>query len=58
MLRTLICGIGLIAIVSANDSDAVTQAFTRAGEKVVELGRVVKTSVGERVVYDGKLSLG
>jgi phosphoribosylaminoimidazole (AIR) synthetase len=48
----------MIAIVSANDSDAVTQAFTRAGEKVVALGRVVKTSDGERVVYDGKLSLG
>ena len=58
MLRTFNCGIGMIAIVSAKDSDAVMQAFTRSGEKVVALGYVGKTSDGERVVYDGKLNLG
>jgi phosphoribosylformylglycinamidine cyclo-ligase len=58
MLRTFNCGIGMIAIVSVKDSDAVVQAFTRAGEKVVALGHVGKTSDGERVVYDGKLPLG
>ena len=58
MLRTFNCGVGMIAIVSEKDSDAVMQAFTRSGEKVVALGHVGKTSDGERVVYDGKLSLG
>ena len=58
MLRTFNCGIGMIVIVSAKDSDAVMQAFTRSGEKVVALGHVGRTSNGERVVYDGKLDLG
>lgn len=58
MLRTFNCGIGMIVIVSAKDSDAVTQAFTRSGEKVVALGHVGRTSDGERIVYDGKLNLG
>lgn len=58
MLRTFNCGIGMIVIVSAKDSDAVMQAFTRSGEKVVALGHVGKTSDGERVVYEGKLDLG
>lgn len=58
MLRTFNCGIGMIVIVSAKDSDAVMQAFARSGEKVVALGHVGKTSDGERVVYDGKLDLG
>jgi phosphoribosylformylglycinamidine cyclo-ligase len=58
MLRTFNCGIGMIVIVSAKDSDAVMQAFTRSGEKVVALGHVGKSSGEERVVYDGKLNLG
>ena len=58
MLRTFNCGIGMIVIVSAKDSDAVMQAFTRSGEKVVALGHVGKSSGDERVVYDGKLNLG
>ena len=58
MLRTFNCGIGMIVIVSAKDSDAVTQAFTHSGETVVALGHVGKTSGGERVAYDGKLNLG
>jgi phosphoribosylformylglycinamidine cyclo-ligase len=58
MLRTFNCGIGMIVIVSAQDADAVMQAFTRSGEKVVALGNVGGTSDGERVVYDGKLDLG
>lgn len=58
MLRTFNCGIGMIVIASAKDSDAVMQAFTRSREKVVALGHVGRTSDGERVVYDGKLDLG
>src|ERR1043165_8211079 len=58
MLRTFNCGIGMIVIVSAKDSDSVIQTFSRSGEKVVALGNVIKTSGQERVVYDGKLNLG
>jgi phosphoribosylformylglycinamidine cyclo-ligase len=58
MLRTFNCGIGMVVIVSEKDSDAVMQALTRSGEKVVALGHVGKTSGSERVVYDGKLNLG
>ena len=58
MLRTFNCGIVMIVIVSAKESDAVMKAFTRSGETVVALGHVSKTSDGERVVYDGKLGLG
>jgi phosphoribosylaminoimidazole (AIR) synthetase len=48
----------MTVIVSAKDSDAVMQAFTRSGENVVVLGTVIKASGHERVVYDGKLNLG
>ncbi len=58
MLRTFNCGIGMIVIVSAKDSDSVIQTFSRSGEKVVALGNVIKTSGQERVVYDGELNLG
>jgi phosphoribosylformylglycinamidine cyclo-ligase len=58
MLRTFNCGIGMIAVASAKDANAVAQSFARAGEAVVTLGNVVKTSGGVRVNYDGKLKLG
>lgn len=58
MLRTFNCGIGMVVVVSPNESNAVTQAFARAGEKAMMLGSVIKVSGAERVVYDGKLNLG
>jgi phosphoribosylformylglycinamidine cyclo-ligase len=58
MLRTFNCGVGMVVIVSAKDSDAVAQTFMRSGESVVTLGTVIKTSGHERVAYDGKLNLG
>ena len=58
MLRTFNCGIGMIVVVSAKDSEVVTDAFERAGQKTVMLGNVITASPGERVVYDGKLGLG
>jgi phosphoribosylformylglycinamidine cyclo-ligase len=56
MLRTFNCGVGMIVIVAPADADRVTQAFTRAGERVMRLGTVVRAG-GERVVYDGALDL-
>jgi phosphoribosylformylglycinamidine cyclo-ligase len=58
MLRTFNCGVGMIVVTSPKDSQPVSQAFSRAGEKVVALGNVIKASSDTRVVYDGKLNLG
>ena len=37
---------------------AVVQAFTKAGERAVILGEVVRAGDGERVSYSGQLDLG
>ena len=58
MLRTFNCGIGMIVVVSPKDADAVAQAFTRGGETIVTLGKIIKAAGDARVVYDGKLKLG
>ena len=58
MLRTFNCGIGMIAIASPKDAAAVTQAFTKAGEKAVAIGEVIAAASEPRVAYDGKLDLG
>lgn len=58
MLRTFNCGIGMIVIASPKDAAAVSDAFTKAGEKVVTLGEVIANAGEPRVVYDGKLDLG
>jgi phosphoribosylformylglycinamidine cyclo-ligase len=58
MLRTFNCGIGMIVVASPKDADAVAQTFTRSGEMVVTLGKIIRASGEPRVVYDGKLNLG
>ncbi len=58
MLRTFNCGIGMIAIAAAKDADKVAQAFTKAGERAVTIGNVVRAGGGERVTYSGQLDLG
>jgi len=57
MLRTFNCGIGMIAVVAANEADAVEAAFASAGEAVVRLGTLVPNSADERVQFSGRLDL-
>jgi phosphoribosylformylglycinamidine cyclo-ligase len=58
MLRTFNCGIGMIAVASPKEADAIIRAFTRAGETVIMLGNITNASGGVSVAYDGKLDLG
>jgi phosphoribosylformylglycinamidine cyclo-ligase len=57
MLRTFNCGVGMIVIAASKNAAAVTQAFGRADEQVVTIGKVVRASGDARVVYDGQLDL-
>ncbi|HEV7435077.1 MAG TPA: phosphoribosylformylglycinamidine cyclo-ligase [Pseudorhizobium sp.] len=58
MLRTFNCGIGMIAVVAAEDVDAVTAILSAEGEVVVPLGRVVARAEGAAgTVYQGTLAL-
>jgi phosphoribosylformylglycinamidine cyclo-ligase len=42
MLRTFNCGVGMIAVVKAEDAKTIAAALKKSGEKVVALGRVRK----------------
>nr|CAD6419220.1 phosphoribosylformylglycinamidine cyclo-ligase [Rhizobium sp. Q54] len=58
MLRTFNCGIGMIAVVAAEDVDAVTAILSAEGEAVVPLGGVVARAEGAAgVIYQGTLAL-
>ncbi|MGB5903376.1 MAG: phosphoribosylformylglycinamidine cyclo-ligase [Xanthobacteraceae bacterium] len=57
LLRTFNCGIGMIAIVGREASAAVMESFRANGESAVQLGEVIASRDGERVVYDGHLNL-
>ncbi len=58
MLRTFNCGVGMIAVVEASAADAVTQTLADTGERVVQLGEVVRPKPGSKpVTYDGRLDL-
>jgi phosphoribosylformylglycinamidine cyclo-ligase len=56
MLRTFNCGIGMIVVVAPSNAGRVTDAFTRAGERVTRIGIVVRAGE-ERVTYDGSSAL-
>jgi phosphoribosylformylglycinamidine cyclo-ligase len=57
LLRTLNCGIGMIAIVEADSVEKVTDVFTANGESVALLGQVIPAEGDRRVVYNGHLDL-
>jgi phosphoribosylformylglycinamidine cyclo-ligase len=57
MLRTFNCGIGMVAIVAAQDVDAVISVLAREGETAMRLGKVVAAKDGRRVIYDDRLDL-
>jgi len=58
MLRTFNCGIGMIAVVAAENVDAVTAILSSEGEVVVPLGRVVARAEGAAgTIYQGTLAL-
>jgi phosphoribosylformylglycinamidine cyclo-ligase len=58
MLRTFNCGIGMVAVVSAEHVDEIAPAFKDAGEQVTILGEVVeRASDGDAVQLDGRLDL-
>ncbi|MET0278535.1 MAG: phosphoribosylformylglycinamidine cyclo-ligase [Pseudorhodoplanes sp.] len=58
MLRTFNCGIGMIAVVSPGDVDAVMKVLRDHDESVAPIGKVVPAASGEeRVTYSGALAL-
>lgn len=57
MLLTFNCGIGMIAVVGAEDTASVTEALTAAGEKVFALGVLAPQHADKpRVTYSGVLT--
>jgi phosphoribosylformylglycinamidine cyclo-ligase len=58
MLRTFNCGVGMVAIVKAEDVARVMDVFADSGESVALLGEVIEASGDERVVYENHLDLG
>ncbi|HWE72248.1 MAG TPA: phosphoribosylformylglycinamidine cyclo-ligase [Stellaceae bacterium] len=49
MARTFNCGIGMIAVVAPNNAAAAREAMEKAGERVIEIGRIVKRPSGDKV---------
>ena len=56
MLRTFNCGVGMIAVVSPEHSEAVAEVLEREGETVTRIG-VMTRQDGARVSYTGSLDL-
>ena len=57
MLRTFNCGIGMVAIVKADEAVRVMDVLASSGETVSKLGHVIEAAGDERVVYDNHLDL-
>ena len=58
MLRTFNCGVGMIAVVSAENVATVTAALEAEGETVVTLGRMIARAEGAAgTLYKGTLAI-
>ncbi|WP_075290358.1 phosphoribosylformylglycinamidine cyclo-ligase [Pararhizobium arenae] len=58
MLRTFNCGVGMIAVVPAEESEKVAAVLTAEGETVFTLGRMVAREEGAAgTIYKGTLAL-
>jgi phosphoribosylformylglycinamidine cyclo-ligase len=58
MLRTFNCGIGMIAVVSAENVATVISALEAEGEQVVQLGRMIARAEGAGgTLYKGTLAI-
>ncbi|WP_111561146.1 phosphoribosylformylglycinamidine cyclo-ligase [Rhizobium sp.] len=58
MLRTFNCGIGMIAVISAENADTVISALEAQGESVVRLGRMIARAEGAHgTLYQGTLAI-
>ena len=58
MLRTFNCGVGMIAVVAAEDVERVGAVLAAEGESVFTLGRMVARTEGEAgTSYKGTLAL-
>ena len=57
MLRTFNCGIGLIAVVGAENAGHVIDAFQESGEKATRIGSLVAGAGEAKVVTKGALKL-
>ncbi|HIP22577.1 MAG TPA: phosphoribosylformylglycinamidine cyclo-ligase [Rhodobacteraceae bacterium] len=53
MLKTFNCGIGMVAIVAADQAAALTQVFEENGETITTIGRVTS---GSSVAFSGSLA--
>ncbi|HHY50097.1 MAG TPA: phosphoribosylformylglycinamidine cyclo-ligase [Alphaproteobacteria bacterium] len=56
MLRTFNCGIGMVAVVAANEADALLAHLAAAGETAVRIGSITARA-GAPVTFDRQLAL-
>jgi phosphoribosylformylglycinamidine cyclo-ligase len=52
LLKTFNCGIGMMAVVAADQADALVQSLRDAGEQVHVIGKIIP---GDGVIYKGRL---
>lgn len=57
MLRAFNCGVGMVAVVAADEAEAVAELLRREGETVTTIGQIVTISAAEEPVrFHGRLA--